>query len=141
MKMKKNETAVVVTGTKAMSNGRVKLNRVVKNLFLMLFGKDKKIAGVDELKVEGCFSRIQKEKDNLAAIMKSQKNAIGKRKEQARADTEKADVEIAEIKKEILEKEEKLQDKLATIEGENAEIALEMERCDRVCKRMDDFFA
>lgn len=142
MKMEKGQNEVVVAkaSVKVMGNGRVRLNRVIKNLFLGLFGKDRKLAGIDELQVEGCFSNIQKEKKKIESIIKAQADAIVQRENKVKQDTKKSDKAVAKLNKEIAEKQKELQENIADIADQNAEIKKEMDRSDRVCKRMDEFF-
>ena len=73
--------------------------------------------------------------------MSAQRSAIDERNKKVKADTVKSDKEVADLEKEIAEKQKDLRDKIAIVVDENADIKKEIDRCDRICKRMDEFFA
>jgi hypothetical protein len=139
--MKNEKTVAVLATKKIISNDRVKFNRIIDNFFRRLFGHEEKLISIDELGVEGCFARIQKERDKLMQIKSSQDEAIAQREAKAAKDRKEVDAEFKRIKKEMEDKEKELQCKLAVLEDEKAVISAEKERCNSVCTRMEEFFA
>lgn len=145
MEMKKTEVAGTV-GTEVartnMSNGRVKLNRIIMNMIRSMFvpNGEQKLATVDELGVDGIFKSMEREKAKLDVIFKAQDDAIESYNDAAKVETKKSDKEVKDLQKQIKEAEKALQTKLADSEVQKIAIGVEKERINVLNDNMTKFF-
>lgn len=147
IKKETTQTATVETAeTKAskISNRRVRFSRLVLNFFLKMFRKEIKNVTIDEVSLDGIFSRIEKEKEKekekVRKVIEKQVAAIGELDEVAKKETEKVDEEVAKLEKEIAEAKEKLQAKVAGSESEKAKIAAEKIRGEKIMTNISKFY-
>jgi len=145
MKMEKSEVVGTVATKVArtnMSNGRVKLNRIIMNMIRSLFvpNYEKKLATVDELGVDGIFKDMEKQKAKLDVIFKAQDAAIESYDDAAKVETKKSDNEVKKLQKQIKEAEKALQTRLANSEAQKVAIGVEKERINVLNDNMTKFF-
>ena len=139
------ETAKAMTTTKGtnlkkISNSRVRFSRLVLNFFLALLRKETKEVTVDEVSLDGIFSRIEKEKQKVRKVLEKQTAALNELDGASKKDTEKVDSEVEELEKQIKEAQAALQKKLADRESAKGAIAAEKERGEKILANIDKFY-
>ena len=123
------------------SNRRARWNRIIGNIFRLIFAQEQKLPDVEELSVDGIFARMQKDKERLLQIIAKQDEAIEMREIAAKKAIEKSDMNVKRLMEQIENAKKELQAKLAADEMDKAAIAAEKERVKRVSQRMSEFFA